>query len=93
VDFICIDQGNISERIIQVSVMKWIYGNATSVLIWLGEQEKGHEPYWESLIFGLKNRSHPFNYFGTIHQAVMSSVVIRPYWEILWVIQEFCVAK
>jgi hypothetical protein len=41
IDAICIDQGNVTERNQQVSIMRDIYAHAHKVLIWLGD-ELGH---------------------------------------------------
>lgn len=41
IDAICIDQGNLEERGLQVSFMDTIYLTARKVLIWLGPEERG----------------------------------------------------
>jgi hypothetical protein len=43
VDWICIDQNNITERSNQVRLMAQVYGKAESVYVWLGEQGHGSE--------------------------------------------------
>jgi heterokaryon incompatibility protein (HET) len=40
-DAACIDQNNLNERAHQVSNMEYIYENASSVLVWLGRDDKG----------------------------------------------------
>ena len=42
-DAICIDQNNVAERNNQVPMMKLIYGNASKVLVWLGEADEGSD--------------------------------------------------
>ncbi|KAE9371753.1 HET-domain-containing protein, partial [Stipitochalara longipes BDJ] len=40
VDAVCIDQGNIKERSHQVSLMYEIYTKASTVIVWLGEEDE-----------------------------------------------------
>jgi Heterokaryon incompatibility protein (HET) len=43
IDSICIDQGNDSEKSIQISLMRHIYKEAKNVLIWLGDASAAEE--------------------------------------------------
>ena len=45
IDAICIDQGNIKERMQQVSIMARIYSTATKTLVWLGNDSPSHRTY------------------------------------------------
>ena len=40
VDAVCINQADTNERNAQVAIMKYIYSNATQVVIWLGEENR-----------------------------------------------------
>jgi hypothetical protein len=45
IDAICIDQGNLTERSEQIQNMVQIYSHATSVLIWLGNDDSVHHAF------------------------------------------------
>lgn len=49
IDAICIDQGNIEERGLQVSIMDTIYTSARGVIVWLGPEENGSHQVLERL--------------------------------------------
>jgi hypothetical protein len=62
VDAICINQGDLVELAEQVKLMGDINGNATDVLVWLGEEEG--ETDNEMAIDLLQNAYHSFIAFG-----------------------------
>ncbi|KAF1991249.1 HET-domain-containing protein [Aulographum hederae CBS 113979] len=49
IDAICIDQSSTSERSHQVRVMGEIYGKASQVIVWLGEQTKESQEAFKSI--------------------------------------------
>jgi hypothetical protein len=49
IDAICINQGNLVERGLQVSLMRMIYRRANKVVIWLGESDSDTEIYLRTI--------------------------------------------
>ncbi len=47
VDAVCINQDDVVEKNHQVHLMKDIYGGATRVLVWLGEERHDTRAVWE----------------------------------------------
>ncbi len=100
VDAICINQQDIAERSREVTRMGKIYRQAREVLIWLGN-EGGESDKGMDLIRTLSNacttgrdralgdmlRRQP-DLLGKGCWRALSSLLDRPYWDRLWVLQE-----
>jgi hypothetical protein len=100
VDALCINQQDLAERSSQVQMMRDIYGNAWSVICWLGEESR--QSHWAiQLVQDLavlsqsdcaeqlesQLRQEP-DYLGKGCWLALSELMERPYWFRLWVIQE-----
>ncbi|KAI1376403.1 heterokaryon incompatibility protein-domain-containing protein [Hypoxylon crocopeplum] len=65
IDAICIDQNNIPEKNVQVSLMRNIYGACQRVVIWLGEQDSLTKSAFQGLEFMASKydaKEEPFAY-------------------------------
>lgn len=80
VDAICINQADVEERNAQVSLMAFIYGRATRVLVWLGQSP---QPY--------TSLDREVMYIQS--QANGKAIITNPYWSRLWIIQEIVLAQ
>ena len=83
IDAICINQSNTAERNQQVCIMDSTFGNARSVLIWLGDCGEGefadrNTPLVDHILSDLE---------CDVHDAT------RAWWNRLWVVQEVALAK
>jgi hypothetical protein len=100
IDAICIDQSRVEERNHQVAMMGKIYSLARKVLVWLGqstpliagllhnmyglEVDEYHKLAWKTDIDSLERERMQF---GLEHLCRFE------YWERLWVVQEYLLAK
>lgn len=108
VDAVCIDQDNAAERSAQVERMRFIYWRAAAVLVYLGGDDEfgdshlalellAQKDYTE--IFGLapgwaaaaRPGGQPKSVAGCSNTA-LSRLLARPYFQRLWVVQEFVAA-
>ena len=93
IDFICIDQGNLDERSIQVTRMKEIFGHATSVIISLGPH--GGQP--ASALSPSQRRGFLPRFRtsrGPTNQARrLLSDLRHPWFSRIWVVQEVAAAR
>ncbi|KAL1592617.1 hypothetical protein SLS60_011033 [Paraconiothyrium brasiliense] len=101
VDALCINQGNLAERSIQVSQMDRIYRSASMVYVWLGESNELTERAFAELYdmtqhIGWDNII-PAEYFDTnlMHSKwrAISEILYRPWFRRVWVIQELLCAR
>ncbi|XXH05480.1 hypothetical protein Hte_011910 [Hypoxylon texense] len=104
-DAICINQSDLDEKSIQVNMMKDIYRQARQVLVWLGEDQEGNT--LKTLVKLMQelskvdNRAHPKDRvfirkaFGSRdkHMLALSSLLEKPWFRRIWVIQEVAMAK
>ncbi|KAH8762828.1 heterokaryon incompatibility protein-domain-containing protein [Hyaloscypha finlandica] len=100
IDAMCINQQNIHERNHQVAQMRMIYKQARRVVVWLGPsdplsvlgfQSLNNPGEWMELTGSSKNpltRSE-----GNKRLGAICSLFTRQYWNRLWVIQEFLLAR
>ncbi|KAF2106669.1 heterokaryon incompatibility, partial [Lophiotrema nucula] len=97
IDAICIDQNNIEERSHQVGQMRDIYSKAERVLAWLGEADDESELTF-TMLRNIDQGTHNrliidwTKEYGARHWAALSRLLDRPYWQRLWIIQEFILA-
>ena len=95
IDALCINQANMEEKSLQVALMGDIYRNASSVVVWLGDQEKEHGTNVLASIERLLapetvvERDDPEEptYENVFH------LLRNPWFSRLWVIQEVCLAR
>ncbi|KAI0162073.1 heterokaryon incompatibility protein-domain-containing protein [Xylariaceae sp. FL1272] len=96
VDYLCINQSNVTERNVQVALMRQIFSHSSEVLIWLGEPTTKHRGY--------RSEGHPpVRWEGDSRDSVMlrnyrdsypiGDVIDRAWWERTWVVQECALAK
>lgn len=86
IDAISIDQSNVQERSQQVALMRDIYTGAESVIVWLG-LSKGSE----ELAFLLTR--YPDLLEVDEMSTALAELLQKPYWQRVWVVQEFVLAK
>lgn len=90
-DAICINQSDVRERNWQVAMMGDIYRRATCVKAWIGEADVDLE-YAFAYLRNRKLRQvvESEHYSETVKRASHSlqQVMLRPYWQRLWIIQE-----
>jgi hypothetical protein len=80
-DAICIDQNNVAEKNFQVPLMRLIYVNCWKTTIWLGESDKESRQAFSSVQH--KNKTY---------SRTLTSVLRRPWWRRVWIIQEVAFA-
>lgn len=98
VDALCIDGSSVEERNSQVLLMKTIYSNAERVRIWLGEPTRGSDDALAVLEYS--GRGVPFSNIrldnkrlNDKHAKYLSELINRPWWNRVWVQQEYLLAK
>lgn len=98
VDYVCINQNNISERNSQVALMCQIYSNARSVVAWLGDLA----PEALELIEWYHANRNGFYFESTglhIDKAIeklltpAKALCSSPYWHRVWTFQEWHLSK
>ncbi|KAI4688087.1 uncharacterized protein J4E84_005015 [Alternaria hordeiaustralica] len=102
-DALCIDQNNIPERNIQVTLMRQIFSNATNVWAWLGPPAKGSNLAMDFLT-DLASRADEVDigpWLGNegMHPDTyptwegLRALMARNWWKRAWIVQEFALAK
>ncbi|KAL3251536.1 hypothetical protein ABHI18_010574 [Aspergillus niger] len=98
VDYVCINQNDISERNSQVALMCQIYSSARSVVAWLG----GLTPHAMKLIAWYHANRNGFYFESTgrgivdaIHRLLVpaNALCSAPYWHRLWTFQEWHLSR
>jgi hypothetical protein len=104
VDAICIDQANNAERSSQVQIMRQIFANAATVLIWLGEEEEETRKAFDFIndytsLLGHQaattlddNASRDLQTRWAL-ENIANDILGRVWWRRVWVIQEVTVSK
>ena len=100
IDAICINQSDLEERGRQITRMRNIYGNAWSVIAWLGEEkldssraiglvkqlaDANANGYAQELESRLRNNP---DCMGVGVWLALQQFMLRPYWTRMWIIQE-----
>lgn len=96
IDAICINQEDNGERSLQVALMDRVYGEATSVCVWLGEARDESEVAlrFVSRIVNLEDFDRLVADIKTPHEwAALSKLMKRDWFSRRWVIQEIALAK
>ncbi|RYN42939.1 hypothetical protein AA0119_g11215 [Alternaria tenuissima] len=100
IDAICIDQSQVKERNHQVAMMGKIYSRAYEVLVWLGQST----PLIAELLYNMHglevDEYHKLVWATEIEpdekkrmQSGLEDLCRVEYWERLWVVQEYLLAK
>ncbi|KAI0550417.1 heterokaryon incompatibility protein-domain-containing protein [Xylaria curta] len=96
IDAICVNQSDLVERSSQVLLMQQIYSKAASVIVWLGKPPQG---FSRTLSVVRKESGDPYSHtinHNAVHYGatrVISSLLSRPWWTRVWVVQELASAK
>jgi hypothetical protein len=103
VDYLCINQADLTERANQVSLMKDVYRNANTVLIWLGESNaltaRAFEEFNDLLRLLDYDDAIPVGYMKTSvvkhpeRWRAISEMLYRPWFRRMWIIQEVLSAR
>ncbi|TVY48619.1 Heterokaryon incompatibility protein 6,OR allele [Lachnellula cervina] len=106
VDALCINQADLKERTHQVSRMKSIYGQASQVVVWLGEAWEGCDTAMEFLRTLAEDKSLHLDPAQepsiSVHgldtnSSQLCSHIIHlfnlPWWKRTWTVQEFVLAQ
>ncbi|KAF7869936.1 hypothetical protein EAF04_004720 [Stromatinia cepivora] len=88
VDALCINQDDLDERASQVALMRRVYSEATTVLIWLGPESDGSEEAMRSI------ERFDKGYWKTYEfQTQFMEILFRPWFTRIWTVQEFVMAR
>lgn len=95
VDAICINQADVKERNHQVHIMKRIYSQAASVVVWLGPASKPSQSAIKLIID--RNRLGPretslLDYKEDALKG-LSDIFLRNWWKRIWIVQEVVAAR
>jgi hypothetical protein len=103
IDAICINQADHLERNHQVDMMGQIYRDADQVIAWLGPEqiygEDNDSAYAMSSLASILAESEAsyYNTPGTVGDTrglkAIYKILLRPYWNRIWVIQEIALAR
>jgi len=106
IDALCINQADDAERTHQVSCMGDIYREASSVIVWLGEESASSEIAMDFLELWSRDSSLHFDASVgpalTVKGMSITSYKLReqviqffwnPWWQRLWTVQEFVLAR
>ena len=107
IDAICIDQGNLDEKMQQIPLMGKIYSAAFQTLVWLGPASKIIEDAFRAIpdvndalgIYKFDPRTSHLSLNRSMPTALIKnmdgicSVIIRTWFQRLWTMQEYVLAK
>ncbi|QSZ34409.1 hypothetical protein DSL72_006001 [Monilinia vaccinii-corymbosi] len=88
VDALCINQDDLDERAAQVALMRRVYSDATTVLIWLGPEADGSEEAMRSIERFDKGYWRTYDF-----QTQFMEILFRPWFTRIWTVQEFVMAR
>ncbi|KAJ4990137.1 HET domain-containing protein [Stagonosporopsis vannaccii] len=94
IDALCIDQTSIKERNHQVALMRHIYTGASYVIAWLGQDvDQNFRTVVEMSRMSTQwDLTLPKEEHSTFIKRI-AQVLNNSYWERLWVVQEFAIAR
>lgn len=98
VDALCIDQSSITEKNLQVPLMRRIYSEATVVRCWLGLSTVGSDRAMEILRLSSKNQHMKDMIVAGFPESpedlvCLMDLLMRPYWRRAWILQEVVLAR
>ncbi|KAH8655062.1 heterokaryon incompatibility protein-domain-containing protein, partial [Tricladium varicosporioides] len=85
VDALCINQADLDEKSSQIPMMYDIYERAQHVIMWLGEETASSQEAMSLVL-----QCDPFN---PTRWNALSSLIERPYWGRVWIVQEIVSAS
>ncbi|APA13266.1 hypothetical protein sscle_10g080360 [Sclerotinia sclerotiorum 1980 UF-70] len=88
VDALCINQDDLDERASQVALMRRVYSEATTVLIWLGSESDGSDDAMRSIERFDKGYWKTYDF-----QTQFMEILFRPWFTRIWTVQEFVMGK
>jgi hypothetical protein len=86
IDMICINQDDLDERSHRVFMMRSIFRTVSLVVAWLGP-DRGEAGLLRDI------QRPPAEHLGTWYLTLIRNFLNRPYWSLVWIIQELCVAR
>ncbi|KAK3077745.1 hypothetical protein LTS18_009430, partial [Coniosporium uncinatum] len=97
VDAVCINQDSKHEKDVQVAMMSIIYGQATSVCVWLGDASNDSDSAMEFI----EDRIADLPTFDKLVESketlarwrALQALMTRPWFERRWVVQEIALAR
>ena len=93
VDAVCINQNDVEEKNIQVSLMGDIYASATRTTVWLGEKSTRSDVAME-FIRSLRGDSHSYDSDADKGLTLaIAELLGREWWTRIWVIQEALLSR
>lgn len=93
VDAICINQNDIEEKSVQVSLMGDIYASATRTTVWLGEKSSQSDVAMD-FIRSLRGDSHSYDSDADqVLTLAIAELLGRQWWTRVWVIQEALLSR
>ncbi|KAH9890177.1 heterokaryon incompatibility protein-domain-containing protein [Xylariomycetidae sp. FL2044] len=93
IDAICINQKDLPERCHQVTLMKFIYSNASQVIIWTGKHDRNTLPVFSWFKAIAEEEEGFLSNFekGTLRH--IAAFTDRPWFHRAWTFQELCLAR
>jgi hypothetical protein len=100
IDYLCINQGSIQDRNIQVGRMDEIYRTASTVIVWLGLPSADSAAGLDE-VYALTRNQHLSQTYSSCrsHSQLMTRItplmnlLSRPWFQRVWVIQEIALAR
>ncbi|PSR76486.1 heterokaryon incompatibility protein-domain-containing protein, partial [Coniella lustricola] len=100
VDAVCINQKDVHERGHQVNLMAQIFSTASCAVAWLGPESRNSALAINAIRTGNPRKVHQIQVDHRVYvnqysrdrheiQSALVSLLARPYWRRVWVIQEF----
>ncbi|KAE8358705.1 heterokaryon incompatibility protein-domain-containing protein [Aspergillus caelatus] len=96
IDAICINQGDEDEKAQQIQFMPMIYGQASQVIVWLGEPADHSDKAFEMIRLAADDESSedkPTDIQQEMNHASIVKLLERPWFRRIWVLQEVHAAQ
>ena len=93
IDAICIEQDNIMERNHQVQMMKRVFSDAASVIVWLGDLPSNVTPTLDMILGFNTGTQKPILKYKKEALEGLANIFRRPWWRRMWIVQEVVAAR
>ncbi|KAE8319313.1 heterokaryon incompatibility protein-domain-containing protein [Aspergillus transmontanensis] len=96
IDAICINQGDEDEKAQQIQFMPMIYGQATQVIVWLGETADQSDKALETIRLTADDEpseDKPTDIQQELNHTAIVRLLERPWFRRIWVLQEVYAAQ
>ncbi|KAB8278595.1 heterokaryon incompatibility protein-domain-containing protein [Aspergillus minisclerotigenes] len=96
IDAICINQGDEDEKAQQIQFMPMIYGQASQVIVWLGETADQSDKALETIRLAVDDEpseDKPTDIQQEMNHTAIVRLLERPWFRRLWVLQEVHAAQ